>query len=103
MQIGQVVLVQWYFKELNLFLFIEKYNILYSKKCTEKDQALKYKWYILKGQNKEVHRFSLGQKTENSSVNPFVALWYILTLIPMGQHPEIQNLFPIDIMLNTTI
>ena len=57
----------------------------------------------VKQQNKERHRFSLGQVTENPSVNPLVALWYVLTLIPMGQRPWTTDFFPIDVMLNSTI
>ena len=38
-------------------------------------------------ENMENHTISLGEKTENSSVDTFPALWYVLTLDPMRQHP----------------
>ena len=50
---------------------------------------------MFKGQNKETHEISLGQETENSSVYPLPALSYVLTLIPMGQHPETQEFSPL--------
>ena len=37
------------------------------------------------GQNKETNKFSLGQETGDSSVDPLPALSYVLTLDPMRE------------------
>ena len=52
----------------------------------QKDKALHSKSCILTGRNKETHKFSLSQETENSSVHPLPALSYGLTLNPMRQN-----------------